>query len=83
MDNNKNEYFSNFFKGIISNKIFLLIVFFIEYLLTLLFQLINYLRQFSNENEEAIISRKYNIFYNRIINSLHNSIKLIIIIIIF
>ena len=83
MDNIKNEYFSNCYKGIISNKIFLLIVFFIEYLLTLLFQLINYLRQFSNENEEAIISRKYNIFYNRIINSLHNSIKLIIVIIIF
>ena len=80
---NKNEYFSNCYNGVISNKYILSILIFIEYILTLSIQIIVYIRQFNDKNEEVISKHNFHLFYIEKIISLKIYIKIIIILAIF
>ena len=80
---NKNEYFSNCFISIITNKFFHLIISFIEYYLTIAVQIIIFLRQFQNNNNEKADGIRFHLYIASIIRILPVYIKLIIIITIY
>ena len=80
---NKNEYFSNCYNGVISNKYILSILIFIEYILTLSIQIIVFIRQFSDKNEEVISKHNFHLIYIDKIKSLKLYAKIIIILAIF
>ena len=81
--NNINEYFSNCYHGVISNKYILSIIIFIEYVLTLSTQIIGFIRQLNDNNEEVISKNNFHLIYIEMINSLKIYVKIIIILIIF
>ena len=77
---NKNEYFSNSYRAIISNKFLHLILSLIEYVLTLTVQIIIFITKFDSEDKYNYIS----IYFHLIIkNNIPMIIKLIIIILIY
>ena len=79
---NKNEYILNCYNGVISNKYILSILIFIEYILTLSIQIIVYIRQFNDKNEEVISKNNFHLLYIEKIDSLKIYLKIIIILII-
>jgi hypothetical protein len=80
---NKNEYFSNCYHGVISNKYILSIIFFIEYVLTLSIQIIGFIRLLTDNIGEVITKNNFLLIYIEKINSLKIYVKIIIILIIF
>ena len=76
---NINEYFSNCYHGVISNKYILSIIIFIEYVLTLSIQIIGFIRQLNDNNGEVISKNNFHLFYIEMINSLKIYVKIIII----
>ena len=80
---NKNEYFSNCYHGVISNKYILSIIFFIEYVLTLSIQIIGFIWLLNDNIGEVITKNNFLFIYIEKINSLKIYVKIIIILIIF
>ena len=78
---NKNEYFSNCYRTIISNKIFHLIMSLSENLLTLMVQSIIYFRKFTSD-EENISFSSFHLILRMLIDMVPLLYKLILIIII-
>jgi hypothetical protein len=79
MGMDKNEYFSNSYKAVITNKFFHLIIILIEYFLTLSFQIIIFIRKFNINSEETLSILRYQIIIIEGINKIIDIIKLVII----
>ena len=79
MGMDKNEYFSNSYKAIITNKFFHLIIILIEYFLTLSFQIIIFIRKFNINSEETLSILRYQIIIIEGINKIRDIIKIVII----
>ena len=80
---NTNEYFSNTYKSIISNKFIHLIIILLEYLFTLTVQIIIFITQFNSEYKYNFTSLHFHLIMIKIINSIPLMIKILIIIIIY
>ena len=80
---NIDEYFSNTYKVIITNKFIHLIILLLEYILTLGVQIIIYIAQYNSEYKYNFTSLHFHLAIIKIINHIPMIIKLIIIIIIY
>ena len=82
----KNEYFSNCYKNLISNKIFHLIISFLEFILTLTIQTIIFYSKYNPKKpayNNKIYFKNLHIIFQIFLNSSPISIKLLIIIILY
>ena len=79
----KNEYYSNTYKSIISNKIFHFIIIFIEYYLTFIIQIFVFTRKINKNEEEQFSLLNYVLIILKGISNIPIILKLIIIILVF
>ena len=79
----ENEYFSNSYKSIISNKFFHLIITMLEYVFTIIVQIIIFIRQFDPNYNDDISNIYFHLIMVKIVNYTHNYIKIIILSLIF
>ena len=80
---NIDEYFSNTYKVIITNKFIHLIILLLEYILTLGVQIIIYIAQYNSEYKYNFTSLHFHLTIIKIINHIPMIIKLIMVIIIY
>ena len=79
----ENEYFSNSYKSIISNKFFHLIIIFFEYVFTHAVQIVIFIRQFDSDYKDNISNIHFHLFMIKIVNQTHKYIKIILLSLIF
>ena len=79
----ENEYFSNSYKNIISNKFFHLIIIFIEYVFTITVQIVIFIRQFDSNYKENITNIHFHLIMIKIVNQTNKYIKIILLSLIF
>jgi len=79
----ENEYFSNSYKSIISNKFFHLIVILIEYIFTIIVQIVIFIRQFDSTYKDKNTNIDFHLIMIKIVNQTNEYIKIILLLLIF
>ena len=79
----ENEYFSNSYKSIISNKFFHLIITMLEYIFTIIVQIIIFFRQFDSNYNDDLSTIYFHLIMINIVNHTHIYIKIILLSLIF
>ena len=79
----ENEYFSNSYKSIISNKFFHLIVILIEYIFTIIVQIVIFIRQFDSTYKDKNTNIDFHLIMIKIVNQTNEYIKIILLSLIF
>ena len=79
----ENEYFSNSYKSIISNKFFHLIIILLEHIFTITVQIVIYVRLFDSNNKDNNSSIHFHLIMITIVNQTTQHIKIIILSVIY
>jgi len=77
------EYFSNCYKSIITNKFYLFIITLLEYFLTIIIQIIIFIRKYDSTYNDSISKLHFHLFMVKIVNITPTYIKLFILLFIF